>query len=83
MTGAQGTESVSAGNNTVMAHTLILSATTQLEVVDVDGLVGEEEDAQFPIPELPPVGGQASAIDLDSAPVIDEDPLGLASGKQG
>ncbi|MCU1446974.1 hypothetical protein [Cryobacterium sp.] len=68
-------------NNTVVPHTLLLSAATQLEVAGVDGVTGAEESERFPVPALPPVGGQASPIDsadiAANAPVIDEDPMGL------
>ncbi|PXA72313.1 hypothetical protein [Cryobacterium arcticum] len=67
-------------NGTVQAHTLILSNSTQLTVKDVDGLT-EDESARFPVPELPPVGGQAFAMAPETirqdAPFLDEDPLDL------
>jgi hypothetical protein len=70
-------------NNTVLRHTLILSAATQLVVTDVDGVTGDEETRRFPVPLLPPVGARATAIDIDDpatiVPLIDEDPLGLAA----
>lgn len=63
----------------VQAHTLVLSAATQLEVVDVDAMAGQDEEARFPLPELPPVGGHAFAMASEAiendAPFLDEDPL--------
>jgi hypothetical protein len=65
-------------NGAVQAHTLVLSAATQLAVIDVDGLSVEEEDSRFPVPEFPPVGGQAFAMppeDIENdAPFLDDDP---------
>ncbi|MET0956189.1 MAG: hypothetical protein ABWY68_09580 [Cryobacterium sp.] len=67
-------------NGTVKAHTLILSNATQLTVKDVDG-VTDDESAKFPVPELPPVGGKAFAMEPESiqadAPFLDDDPLDL------
>ena len=69
-------------NGTVQAHTLILSSATQLAVIDVDGLAGQDEEARFPVPEFPPVGGHAFAMATEAiendAPFLDEDPLDLA-----
>ena len=71
-------------NGTVQAHTLILSASTQLEVVDVDGIVGQDEGVRFSVPEFPPVGGQAYPVAPEAiasdAPFLDEDLMGLAQG---
>ena len=70
-------------NGTIQAHTLILSTATQLTVKDIDG-VSADESARFPVPELPPVGGQAFAMEPESiqadAPFLDEDPLDPARG---
>jgi hypothetical protein len=67
--------------NTVVAHTLLLSAATQLAVAHIDGVTGGDERERFPIPQLPPLGVQASPVgssDIEStAPVIDEDPWEL------
>jgi hypothetical protein len=67
-------------NGTVQAHTLILSAATQLTVTDVDGAEADEA-ARFAVPQLPPVGGQASSVASaaikEDAPFLDEDPLDL------
>ena len=64
-------------NGTVQNHTLILSAATQLKVVDVDGSTEADESVRFPVPEYPPVGGQAYAVpkkDIEAdAPFIDDD----------
>lgn len=69
-------------NGTVLAHTLVLSAATQLAVIDVDGLSEQEEESRFPVPEFPPVGGQAFALPPEEiendAPFLDDDPLDLA-----
>jgi len=69
-------------NGIVQAHTLILSGATQLAVIDVDGLSVEEEESRFPVPEFPPVGGQAFALPPEEiqndAPFLDDDPLDLA-----
>lgn len=69
-------------NGTVRSHTLVLSAATQLAVIDVDGLSAEDDEARFPVPEFPPVGGQAYALPSEKivpdAPFLDDDPLTLA-----
>lgn len=68
-------------NGTVQSHTLILNHSVQLTVKDVEGEGGGDETARFPIPELPPVGGQAYALAPETiqqdAPFLDEDPLDL------
>jgi len=64
-------------NGTVHNHTLVLSSATQLKVVDVDGSTVEDEALRFPVPEFPPVGGQAYAVSAPDiqgdAPFIDDD----------
>ena len=69
-------------NGAVQAHTLVLSGATQLAVIDVDGLSEEEEETRFPVPEFPPVGGQAFALPPEeirnNVPFLDDDPLDLA-----
>jgi hypothetical protein len=69
-------------NGTVQAHTLILSPATQLDVVDIDGSPEVEDGERFPVPEFPPVGGQAHAVTVEEiqrdAPLIDEDPVDSA-----
>jgi hypothetical protein len=66
-------------DGTVQARTLVLSKATQLAVIDVDG---SEEETRFPVPEFPPVGGQAFALPPEQiqqdAPFLDDDPLDLA-----
>jgi hypothetical protein len=68
-------------NGTVQAHTLVLSAATQLKVVDVDGSTADQEIDRFPVPEFPPIGGQGCAVapeDIErDAPFIDDDILNL------
>ena len=68
-------------NGTVQMHTLILSVSTQLKVVDVDGLTVREEAERFPVPRFPPIGGQAYAVapqDIErDAPYIDDDFLNV------
>lgn len=68
-------------NGTVQMHTLILSVSTQLKVVDVDGLTVREEAERFPVPHFPPIGGQAYAVapqDIErDAPYIDDDFLNV------
>jgi hypothetical protein len=70
-------------DGTVQSHTLIFSAATQLGISEADGLAGADEGALFPVPEFPPVGGQAFAVAPeaieDDAPFLDEDPLDLVS----
>jgi hypothetical protein len=70
-------------NGSVQPHTLILSTATQLEIMDIDGMPEAEEGARFPVPEFPPVGGQAFAVAAEDiqqdAPLLDEDPVNSAA----
>ncbi|WP_104131118.1 hypothetical protein [Cryobacterium sp. M91] len=43
-------------NDETCMHTLVLSAASQFDVVDVEGVTEEEEVARFPVPEMPVVG---------------------------
>lgn len=68
-------------DGTVQPHTLILSAATELGIRDVDALAGQDEGTRFPVPDFPPIGGQAFAMATEDigedAPFLDEDPMGL------
>ncbi|WP_120338504.1 hypothetical protein [Cryobacterium soli] len=65
-------------NGTVRSHTLILSATTQLDVKDVDGVADGEEN-RFPVPRFPRTSEEAfplAAADISTlVPILDEDLL--------
>ena len=56
-------------NGTIALHTLLLSAATSLETLDIDG-GNDREDEQFPVPEFTGVGGKATAISTDDIPSI-------------
>ena len=43
-------------NGETAVHTILLSPTSQFDVVDVGGMSKEEEARRFPVPSLPEVG---------------------------
>jgi len=47
---------VQEANGTVAVHTIVLGSAVQFDISDIDGVVSEEdEEARFPVPEMPDV----------------------------
>jgi hypothetical protein len=65
-TGATVDIPVMEENGLINQHTFVLNGSNAIEILDVDGVLPEEdEESRFPIPEFTPIGGKAVAVAAD------------------
>jgi hypothetical protein len=60
-----------SANGSIEQRSILLGPATQLETQDVDGS-NDEEEARFPVPRFPAVGGKGIPADLDPLPELPE-----------
>jgi hypothetical protein len=56
-------------NGAVTLHTLLLTASSTLETVDIDGPI-EDESVRFPTPRFTAIGGKAVPITTEEIPIV-------------